>query len=79
VEAEVKAIGGLSLELDDGFVLNLRHDLFMPSLRSNVVNEICETSLETNKQGTKRKRNNRESSSKLWHCRLGHISRGLNA
>jgi hypothetical protein len=40
------------------------------------VNEISDTPLETSKQGTKRKRNDDEASSKLWHYRLGHILRG---
>jgi hypothetical protein len=122
VEAEVKVIGDLAIELDDGFVLNLNNVLFVPSLRRNlisvsclddenihchfwdgkcilkcdgidvgltiqweklyllswcsVVNKISDTPPETSKQGTKRKRNDDEASSKLWHYRLGHISRG---
>jgi hypothetical protein len=40
------------------------------------VNEISDTPPETSKQGAKRKRNDDEVSSKLWHFRLGHISRG---
>jgi hypothetical protein len=40
------------------------------------VNEISDTPPETSKQGATRKRNDDEASSKLWHYRLGHISRG---
>jgi hypothetical protein len=122
VEAEVKAIGDLAIELDDGSVLNLYNVLFVPSLRRNlisvscfhdenihchfgdrkcimkydgidvglairqeklyllprfsVVNEISDTPPEMSEQGTKRKRNDDEASSKLWHYWLGHISRG---
>jgi hypothetical protein len=37
VEAEVEAIGDLSLELDDGFVLKLSCVLYVPSLRRNLI------------------------------------------
>ena len=37
VEAEVKAIGDLSLELVDGFVLKLSDVLYVPSLRRNLI------------------------------------------
>ena len=37
VEAEVEAIGDLSLELDDGFVLQLSDVLYVPSLRRNLI------------------------------------------
>jgi hypothetical protein len=37
VEAEVEAIGDLSLELDDGFVLKLSDVLYVPSLRRNLI------------------------------------------
>jgi hypothetical protein len=40
------------------------------------VNEISDTPPEMSKQRAKRKRNDNEASSKLWHYRLGHISRG---
>ena len=36
-EAAVKAIGSLSLELDNGFVLLLRDVLFVPSLKRNLI------------------------------------------
>jgi hypothetical protein len=41
VEAEVKAIGDLAIELDDGFVLNLNNVLFVPSLRRNLILVSC--------------------------------------
>ena len=37
VEAEVDAIGDLSLELVDGFLLKLSDVLFVPSLRRNLI------------------------------------------
>ena len=37
VEAEVEAIGDLSLELDDGFRLQLLDILYVPSLRRNLI------------------------------------------
>ena len=37
VEAEVEAIGDLSLELDDGFRLQLSDILYVPSLRRNLI------------------------------------------
>jgi hypothetical protein len=37
VEAEVEAIGDLSLELKDGFVLKLSDVLYVPSLRRNLI------------------------------------------
>jgi hypothetical protein len=41
VEAEVKAIGYLAIELDDGFVPNLNNVLFVPSLRINLISISC--------------------------------------
>ena len=40
-EDEVKAIGDLSLVLDNGFVLNLRDVLFVPSLKRNLISVSC--------------------------------------
>ena len=37
VEAEVEAIGDLSLELDDGFVLQLLDICYVPSLHRNLI------------------------------------------
>jgi len=37
VEAQVEAIGDLSLELVDGFLLKLSDVLFVPSLRRNLI------------------------------------------
>jgi hypothetical protein len=41
VEAKVKAIGDLAIELDDGFVLNLNNVLFVLSLRRNLISVSC--------------------------------------
>jgi hypothetical protein len=41
VEAEVKAIGDLSLELYDGFRLQLSDILYVPSLRRNLISVSC--------------------------------------
>jgi hypothetical protein len=41
VEAEVKVIGDLAIELDDGFVLNLNNVLFVSSLRRNLISVSC--------------------------------------
>ena len=37
VEAEAEGIGDLSLELDDGFVLQVSYVLYVPSLRRNLI------------------------------------------
>ena len=37
LEAKVEAIGDLSLELDDGFILQLSDILYVPSLRRNLI------------------------------------------
>ena len=116
VQAEVEAVGDVSLELVNGFVLVLRDVLFVPSLQRNLIsvsrldkdgygchfkNGKCKLWYDNNCVGDaflhnelyllsmrdkvhsvydanrKRKRTQVESS-KLWHCRLGHISRGEN-
>jgi hypothetical protein len=41
VEVEVEAIGDLSLELKDGFVLKLLDFLYVPSLRRNLISVSC--------------------------------------
>ena len=41
VEAQVEAIGDLSLELVDGFLLKLSDVLFVPSLRRNLISVSC--------------------------------------
>ena len=126
VQAEVEAIGDVSLELVNGFMLVLRDVLFVSSLQRNLIsvsrmdtdgygchfengkcqilfNNVCVgdavlhnelyllslhhkvpsmcdanvnviASLSVN-ANRKRKRTQVESS-KLWHCHLGHISRG---
>jgi len=40
-EDEVKAIGDLSLVLENSFVLNLRDILFVPSLKRNLISMPC--------------------------------------
>jgi hypothetical protein len=124
VQADVEAIGDLSLALLDGFVLRLSDVLFVPSLHRNlisvskldddglachfgdgkckllfhnkcvglafrqdklyllsisenvnaisIVNETNSSSMNVNRK----RKNHQHDSSKLWHCRLGHISRG---
>jgi hypothetical protein len=123
VQAEVEAVGNVSLELADGFNILLRDVLFVPSIHRNLisvscldkdsyecyfghgkcaiwfkdacvgipllhdklyllslrekVHSICNVNEQiplSNKEQKKRKRTH--DSSKLWHCRLGHISRG---
>jgi hypothetical protein len=122
-QADVKAVGDISLELVDGFMILLRDVLFVPLLHRNLisvsrldkdsyecyfthgkcaiwfkdacvgtailhnelfllslrekVHSVCNVNEQTslsNKEQKKRKRTH--DSSKLWHCRLGHISRG---
>ena len=41
VEAQVEAIGDLSLELVDGFLLKLLDVLFVPTLRRNLISVSC--------------------------------------
>jgi hypothetical protein len=113
----------LFLELNNGFVLNLKEVLYVPSLRRNLIsvskldddgidcyfgngkckilvnnecvglafrqdklyllsldenaNNVCDENMNDSPSAniTKRKRID-DASSKLWHCRLGHISRG---
>jgi hypothetical protein len=123
VQADVEAVGDISLELADGFLILLRDVLFIPLLHINLisvsrldkdsyecyfahskcaiwfkdacvgvallhnelyllslrekVHSVCNVNEQTslsNKEQKKRKRTH--DSSKLWHYRLGHISRG---
>ena len=57
--------------------LAFRQDkLYLLSLNEHV-NVVCnEMNSSSTNASTKRKRCDNETSSKLWHCRLGHISRG---
>jgi hypothetical protein len=41
VEAEVEAIGKLSLELNNGFILHLHNVLYVPSLSRNLIFVLC--------------------------------------
>ena len=54
----------------------LHNELYLLSLREKVfsVCNVNEHNSESNKEQKKRKRTH--DSSRLWHCRLGHISRG---
>src|SRR3954469_15746239 len=123
VQADIEAVGDVSLELANGFKLVLKDVLYVPSLHRNLIsvsrldkshyecyfghgkcaiwfnnshvdvvflhNELYLLSLcekvhyvcnvneqvsASNKEQKKRKRTH--DSSKLWHCRLDHISRG---
>jgi hypothetical protein len=123
VQVDIEAVGDISLELADGFMILLRDVLFVPSLHRILisvshldkesyecyfahgkcaiwfkyacvgttllhnkiyllplrekVHSMCNMNEQTslsNKEQKKRKRTH--DSSKLWHYRLGHISRG---
>jgi hypothetical protein len=123
VQADIEAVGDISLELAGGFTILLRDVLFVPSLHINLISVsrldkdsyecyfahgkcaiwfkdaymgivvlhdelyllslrekvhfVCKVNEQiswSNKEQKKRKRSH--DSSKLWHCRLGHISRG---
>ena len=124
VQADVEAVGDISLELVDGFTILLRDVLYVPSLHRNLIsvsrldkdnyecyfghgkcaiwcnnthvgvaflhNELYLLSLRekvysvcnanehvfTSNKEQKKKKKRTHDSSKLWHCRLGHISRG---
>jgi hypothetical protein len=124
VQANVEAIGDLSLELNNSFVLRLKEVLYVPSLRKNLIsvskldddeidchfgngkckilvdnecvglafrqdklyllsldenaNNICDENMNDSSSVnvTKKRKRIDDASSKLWHCRLGHISRG---
>jgi hypothetical protein len=41
VQADVKAVGDVFLELADGFILLLRNILFVPSLQRNLISVSC--------------------------------------
>jgi hypothetical protein len=53
-----------------------KKDLYLLSLHENV-NSVCDVNenVSTSNANRKRKRTH-DASLKLWHCRLGHISRG---
>jgi hypothetical protein len=124
VQADVEAVGDVSLELADGFILTLRDDLFVPSLQRNLinvsclgndgfdchfgdgkceilcnnecvgfafqkqdlylfslgenVNSICDVNENVSSfvNANRKRKRTQHTSSKLWHCRLGHILRG---
>jgi hypothetical protein len=124
VQADVEAVGDISLELADGFTILLRDVLYVPSLHQNLISvsrldkdhhecyfgdgkcaiwfnnsyvdislfhnelyllslhkkvySVCNVNEHVSASDTeqrKRKRTNENSSSKLWQCRLDHISR----
>jgi hypothetical protein len=124
VQANVEAIGDLSLELNNGFVLSLKEVLYVPPLHRNLIsvsklddngidchfgdgkckilvnndcvglafrqdklyllslaenaNNICDENMNDSPSVNVSKKRKRidNVSSKLWYCRLGHISRG---
>jgi hypothetical protein len=41
VRADVEAVGNISLELADGFMLLLRNVLYVPSLQRNLISVSC--------------------------------------
>ena len=49
----------------------------MLSLRENV-NSVCDVNenVSSSNNGNKKRKRAHDALSKLWHCRLGHISRG---
>jgi hypothetical protein len=124
VQANIEAIGDLSLELNNGFVFRLKEVLYVPSLRRNLIsvskldddgidchfgndkckilvnnecvglafrqdklyllsldenaNNVCDENMNDSPSAnvTKKRKRIDDASSKLWQCRLGHISRG---
>jgi hypothetical protein len=124
VQADVEAVGDVSLELADGYILSLRDILFVPSLQRNLISVSCldndgfDCHFEDGKceilcnnecvglafqkedlyllslyenvnsvydanenvssfvNANRKQKRTQDASSKLWHCRLGHISRG---
>jgi hypothetical protein len=124
VQADIEAIGDVSLELADGFILLLRNVLFVPSLKRNLitvscldnngfdcyfgdgkyeilcnnkcvglafqkqdlyllslcedVNSVCDVNenVSSSVNVNRKRKRTQDASSKLWHCRLGHISKG---
>jgi hypothetical protein len=123
VQADVEAVGDLSLELADGFVLLLRDVLYIPTLQRNLIsvscfdnggydchfgngickimfnnaciglaflqgelyllslrenmNFVCDVNenVPSSKNVNRKHKRTHDVASKLWHCRLGHISR----
>jgi hypothetical protein len=124
VQADVEAVGDVSLKLVDGFILSLRDVLFVPSLQRNLIsvscldndefdyhfgdgkcdilcnnkcvglacqkedlyllslcentNSMCDVNedVSSSTNANRKRKRTQDASSKLWHCRLGHISRG---
>jgi hypothetical protein len=56
--------------------LAIRRDMLYLLSQSDVVNVLDTPENDPASSGRKRKRSDGETSSKLWHHRLGHISRG---
>jgi hypothetical protein len=124
VQADVEAVGDVSLELVNGFILSLRDVLFVPSLQRNLIsvscldndgfdchfgdgkyeilcnnervgltfqkqdlyllslrenmNSVCDVNenVSSSVNVNRKRKRTQDASSKLWHCRLSHISRG---
>jgi hypothetical protein len=55
----------------------LQGELYLLSLRENV-NSVCDVNenVSSSKNINRKRKRTHHASSKLWHCRLGHISRG---
>jgi hypothetical protein len=56
--------------------LTIRRDMLYLLSQSDIVNVLDTPENDPASGGRKRKRSDGETSSKLWHYRLGHISRG---
>jgi hypothetical protein len=54
-----------------------RNDLYLLSLRESV-NSVCDdnTNVFSSTVANRKRKRTHDASPKLWHCRLGHISRG---
>jgi hypothetical protein len=54
-----------------------KQDLYLLSLHENV-NSVCDANENVSSfvNANRKRKRTQDASSKLWHCRLGHISRG---
>jgi hypothetical protein len=55
----------------------LQGELYLLSLHENV-NSVCDVNenVSSSENVNRKRKRTHDASSKLWHCRLGHISRG---
>jgi hypothetical protein len=72
----ISVIDSVSFNLIIKIGLAIRRDILYLLLHSKVVNVLDTSKNNPASSGRKRKRSDEEISSKLWHYRLGHISRG---